>query len=221
MPMNEADAERDIDRRSPEDIAASLSPQIVGASLLVGPGQFSPHRGHERVCVLAVDQNKPPTMLWDGFFAADAIAALCVSLRKFAKDVWAGEFDTMYATPWSYAWTCPPEPVQVYDREGLLVVGKNDVVLVRSSSGWATMPRKEIARVVGWLSDDWHRREVLLEAESGERLLVAEAEEAMALLDPTYDGIDVMFDASWVGSLGHALAKGIGVPYVATDRALQ
>lgn len=221
MPMNEADAERDIDRRSPEDIAASLSKQIVGASLLVGPGQFSPHRGHERVSVLAVDQDKPPSIVWDGFFAADAIAALCVCLRKFAKEVWAGEFDTMYATPWYYAWTCPPEPLQVYDRDGLLLVMKNEVVLVRSSSGWSNMPRKDIARVVGSLSDDWHKREVLLEAESGERLLVAEAEEAMALLDPTYDGIDVMFDASWVGGLGRALANGIGVPYVVTDKALE
>jgi len=220
--MREADAERDIDRRAPEEIAASLSKRIHGATLLVGGGQYSPYAGHARVSVVVVDQpDQKPIIIWDRFLAKSAIAPFCNALRSYAREVLEAEFDTMYATPWSYVWTRAPAPLRVYDREGLLVVMKNNAVQLRRSSDWTSIARDEITQVVGWLSGDWYRREVWLEARNAERITVAEGTEPMALADPTYDGIDLMCDAAWVGQLGKALATGIGVPYVANDDALE
>lgn len=220
--MQQADADRDIDRRALDEIAASLSEVIVGATLLVGRGQYSPYPQHKRVTVLVVDrEGQTPVVVWDRFFNENAIVAFCAALRVYAGEVFHGEFDTMYGTPWAYAWTCPPAPLRVYDRKGLLVVIKNNAVHVRRARQWAVLTQSEIARVVGWLSPDWYNREVSIEARNGERLLVAQSEEAMALADPTYDGIDLMCDASWVGRLGKAIAKGLGVPYAANDSALE
>lgn len=219
--MREADAERDIDRRTPKEIAAALSKRIHGTTLLVGGGQYSPHTGHARVSVLVDKEDNKPTIVLDRFLAESAIAPFCNALRNYAREVFEGEFDTMYATPWSYAWTRAPAPLRVYDRQGLLVVKKNDLICVRRSSGWASIAQNEIARVVGWLSVDWYGREVWIEARNAERVIVAEGNEPMALADPTYDGIDLMCDAAWVGRLGKALAQGIGVPYVPNDRALE
>ena len=221
--MREADAERDIERRTPEEIAASLADKIRGCTVFVGTGQYSPYKGHERVSIIYVDhdEKRDNPHVWDRFFANASFAALCEALRLYARDVFVGEVDTMYGTPWSYAWTMPPSPLRVYDRQGGLVVMTNDTLHVREGSSWTTIARHDVTRVVGWLSPDWSKHEVRIERHNGASILIAENEEYMALADPTYDGINLMCDAAWVGRLGNALAKGIGVPYSANDRALE
>lgn len=221
--MRTADPDRDIDRRSPSEIAKELRSSIQGQALLVGPGQFSPHAGHARVTILAVDAapNREPHVLWNRFFPRDALDSLRTALALYAHQVLPAEFDTMYATPWGYAWTVAPAPLYVYDPHGCVVQPMLDAVSVRHDGSMIVIARGDIVQVQGWLSPDWHRREVQLMTRTFGQLVVAATEEAMALADPTYDGIDLMCDASWVGQLGKSMAHGLNVPYVVNDRALE
>ena len=220
--MNAADAERDIDRRSPEELAASLRVNLPNTTLLVGPGQFSPYADHERISILVVDDplEKKPYVIWDRFLATQTVAPLCEALRAYAREVWPGEFDTMYGTPWTYAWTTMPNKLRLYDALGLLFAVENGSFALRYENVMVTVSSDEVVQVVGWLSADWSERGVRLDLRDGKSLMIAERTEAMAQLDPTYDGIDLMCDASWVGRLGKAMAQGLGVPYVAEDSAL-
>lgn len=220
--MNAADAERDIERATPEEIAASIQARLQGASVVVGPGQYSPYPNNERVTVLVVDhhaENKPH-VIWDRFLPTLTIAPLCEALRAYAREVFPGEFDTMYGTPWAYAWTTSPNAFRLYDEQGLLFAVQNDSFVLRYESVLVTVSLEEIVQVVGWLSPDWSERGIRLDLRDGKPLMIAERTEAMAQLDPTYDGIDLMCDAAWVGRLGKAMAKGLGVPYAAEDSAL-
>lgn len=219
--MSERDAERDIDRRLPEDIALSLQSQIQDATLLVGPGQYSPHAHHARVMILRVDrQGEEPSVVWDRFFHRESISRLKEALYSYAKIVWLGEFDTMYGTPWSHAWTTPPEILRVYGRQGCIVQIESDKIHINRGDTRVILSVSEVAHVAGWLSPDWYKREVWIVKRNGEHIVVGEAEEAMAHLDPTYDGLDLMCDAAWVKQLGEAIAAGIGVSYTSDDSTL-
>lgn len=220
--MNAADAERDIERRSPDELAASLRELLRNTTVLVGPGQFSPYAGHGRISILVVDDHtgKDPYVIWDRFYANETLGPLCNALRAYADEVWPGEFDTMYGTPWSYAWTTPPNAFRLYDEKGLLFAVQDDTVVLRREQIMTVVHLRDVVQVVGWLSPDWSERGVRLDLQQGKQLLVAERTEPMAYLDPTYDGIDLMCDASWVGQLGKTMATGIGVSYMPEDSAL-
>lgn len=221
--MNAADAERDIERATPEEIAASIQTRLQGTSVVVGPGQYSPYANNERVIVLVVEHHaeKKPHVIWDRFLPTLAIAPLCEALRAYAREACLGEFDTMYGTPWGYAWTTPPNAFRLYDEQGLLFAVQNDSFVLRYESVLVTVSLEEIVQVVGWLSPDWSERGIRLDLRDGKPLMIAQKIEDMAHLDPTYDGIDLMCDASWVGQLGTAMAKGLGVAYVPEDSALR
>ncbi|HRI63001.1 MAG TPA: hypothetical protein PK156_02155 [Polyangium sp.] len=220
MPPN--NAERDLGSREPAEIVESLREFIQDETIFVGHGQYSPYATHKRVTVLVVNDRdlRPPEIIWDRFFPMSALPALREAIGVHAREVWHGELDTMYGTPWSYAWTTSPGPFRICDRQGVLVESRADVVVLRQEAAPLVIPRVDIVQVVGWLAPDWAKRGVRIELRRGESIGVATNEEAMAILDPTYDGIDLMFDAAWVTSLGNAMAAGLGVPYVAEDSAL-
>ena len=144
--MNAADAERDIERSTPDEIAASLQSRLHGATVLVGPGQYSPYAGHQRVTVLVVDDQaqSKPHVIWDRFLPTHAITPLGEALGPYTREVCPGEFDTMYGTPWSYAWTTPPNSFRLYDRAGLLFAAQNDSFVLRYESVLVTASLEEI-----------------------------------------------------------------------------
>jgi hypothetical protein len=220
MPPN--NAERDIDSREPAEIVESLRAFIQDETLFVGHGQYSPYAKHGRVTVLVVGDrgSRSPVVIWDRFFPMSALPALREAIGVHAREVWYGELDTMYGTPWSYAWTTPPGPFRICDRQGVLVETREDGVVLRQEAAPLVIPQADIVQVVGWLAPDWAKRGVRIDLRQGPPVDVAENEEAMAILDPTYDGIDLMCDAAWVGRLGKAMAAGLGVPYFAEDSAL-
>jgi hypothetical protein len=219
--MLRKDAERDIDSRTPDEIAHSLQDQIQGAKLIVGPGQYSPHANHPRVLILRVDcPGENPSVLWDRFLAKEAIIPLIRALQEYAQMVWLGEFDPMYATPWAYAWTMPPEVFRLYDRRGCVVELQGENVAIRQADKLVVLALSDISGVIGWLSDDWFKREVRIVTHRGDQLVIAEAEEEMAHLDPTYDGINLMCDAAWVRQLGKTIAQALSVPYKSDDSTL-
>ena len=200
----------------PDLVAEQIRAEIEGGLLIVGPGQFSPWPGHERVAVLRVDRAEP-VLVWDAFHPREHVAALRAALGTLST-VWPGELDMMYATPWSYAWTIAPAPFRLYDRSGLMGALEDRCLTLRASD--RRVRAADVASVLGWAGDDAADRGVDLVLPSGARVTVAVEHELAAVVDPTYDGIDLMFDASWVPVLGRSLATALGVDYAATERAL-
>ena len=202
---------------TPAEIAASVRAAGEGAVLLVGAGQLAPHPGWSRVSVLCLHDTREPELLWDAFLPDADLPALREALAAFAT-VWPGALDTMYATPWHLAWTVPPAPTRIYDRKGLVVaVDGARLTLARNARAFEA---PAVARVLGWVSDDRVDRGLDLELRTGERVTVAAQREITASFDPTYDGLDLTFDAAWIPEAGKVLAGAIGAPYEATDRAI-
>lgn len=194
-------------------LASRLAPGLAGMTLgLVGPGQFFGRTGVERVSVVWVEPG-PPRIVWDGPVLREAVVPLQRALRELAG-AHPGELDTMHATPMSVAWTVPPAPALVVDDEGVILRAlPGDAVELR---GRGVVPRAALLRVEALLSDTWAEREVVLVLAGGpgqpeQRVTIAARVEAMALIDPTYDGIDLLLDGSWAPSLAHALGAQLGV----------
>jgi hypothetical protein len=60
-----------------------------------------------------------------------------------------------------------------------------------------------------------------LRTATGDTLSIARQTELGALIDPTYDGVNLLADASWASALGSALAGALGVPFETNDQALR
>jgi hypothetical protein len=201
-------------------LAASLRDRAEGGVLLVGPGQFTPHPGAVRVCVLRVDGPAKPVQLWDGALPEADLPAFTAALSAFAR-VLPAELDTLAATRWNLAWTVPPAPFVLYRRRGLACLVEDDnLVLVDWLGRRATHHVDTLRHVLAWISKDWTSRGVSVVARSGAHLLVADHHERSAMTDPTYDGIDISIDASWTTHLAGALAVALDLPCELGDPVL-
>lgn len=192
-------------------LANRLAPQLAGMTLgLVGPGQFFGRTGAERVTVLWVEPG-PPRIVWDGPVLREAVAPLQGALRDLTGAL-PGEFDTMHATPLSLAWSVGPTPALVVDHDGIVLRALDDGrVDVR---GRGALARTSLARVEALLSDTWVDREVALHlaTDPAETVSIARRREPVVLMDPTYDGIDLLLDGSWAPSLAQTLAAQLDLP---------
>lgn len=205
----------------PAVIAEQLRAQIEGRTVLVGEGQFSPHLGRPRVGVLRLDGDGAPALIWDGFPEEADVAAIRAALSASAT-VWPGALDTMYATPWTLAWTLPPAAIRAYDPEGpALAIEGSTITLFTAGRPRRRADVAAVTAVRGWAGDDRVRRGVDLVLRGGEAVTVAEREDPAAAVDPTYDHLDLSLDAAWIPAFGRALAAAIGAPYEASEHALR
>lgn len=200
-----------IDEARLGEVARAVAPR-QGELVLVAAGQYSGVSGATRLTVFDLAGRER----WDGFVKEALVAALVELLAAAGADAREGECDTMHATPWSIAWTDDKQsPWLLLDERGVrLEVGFD--VRVR----WRLpIERARVARVEARLSDDWTERTVALVLDTGEHIEVAKARDEFPLIDPTYDGLNLMADAAWARGLASALARALGVRLVA-DRAL-
>lgn len=188
-------------------LARRLGPLLAGVTLgLAGPGQYFGRVGAERVTLFRAEPG-PPDVLWDGPVLRAEVPALLAALAALGP-VLPGETDSLHATAWRFAWSVPPAPALVIDREGVALRAIGDAVEV----GARRLERAAIARVEATLSRDWVERQVALVLAAGERLVIAEHDEHFVSIDPTYDGIDLMVDGAWAPALARAVSTTLGVP---------
>lgn len=193
------------------EVVRAVAPK-QGELVLVAAGQYSGAPGATRLTLVDLAGRER----WDGFVKDGLIAALGKLLVSAGADAREGECDTMHATPWSVAWTDDKQrPWLLLDGQGVrLEVGFD--VRVR----WRLpIERARVARVEARLSADWTERTVALVFEDGEDIVIATERDDVPLVDPSYDGLNLMADAAWVRCLASALARALGVRLVA-DRAL-
>jgi hypothetical protein len=120
----------------------------------------------------------------------------------------------MYATGWSRAWTTDGAPFILWGRGGREVWQEGDELVL---AGGRRLARAECAEVEAFLAEGWVVRGVRLHTRAGELVVLAEERDEISLVDPTYDGINLMFEAGWTVSLSRALAAALGVPATADE----
>jgi len=146
--------------------------------------------------------------LADAWITLEELDALDAALRSRGV-VRTGEWDVMYATPWSFAWTTDSGAFSLWDRSGRLLWIDGSMIMRR---GAGAVARDAIEHVHAFLEDAWVKRGVALVAKDGTRHSVAVEEDPISKLDPTYDGISIMLEAGWAVSLATAIAAALGVP---------
>lgn len=189
----------------PRTAAEVLATLDLGADLeatWVVRGQYGPEGLVERIGLL-----RAGAVLVDAWMVPAQRHRLVRALAA-QRPVRVGEWDVMYATGWSVAWSTDAGPFEAFTPGGPLARVEGEGLWIR---GGRTLALDELQRVEVYLSADWVERGVQLRLTSGEEVEVESQREPFALFDPTYDGIDLMFDASWAESLGQALARGLGV----------
>ncbi len=186
-------------------------------------------RAHQRF-VVAVAQYSPNPQEAERFIV---FSLLGTYLRK-AADVWltpaghvellsrlrtisqvaVGSCDAMYATRAGRVWAAVGEELYVWRRGILVARFSSEQAVIRNMVmfGWCSYPVTAFTSCRGYVSPSWIKRGVALERSQGRTVVVAEAMESMALIDPTYDGIDLTCDASWVGDLARAISNATNLP---------
>lgn len=203
------DRPRDHEDPKPwQEVAAAAEP---GAPLLVARGQYAPTGEAIRVGLLRAGR-----CLADAW-VVDADVDELVRALRCDHEVRVGEWDVMYATGWSYAWATDPGPVFLMDSAGLLAWSEGADLLTREGG---RCPAAAIVDVEVYLEEGWSVRGVRVRVEGGPPLPIAEERDPFALIDPTYDGLNLMCDASWAVGLGRALGAALRVP-VALDEDLR
>jgi hypothetical protein len=180
---------------------------VEGKEIVAGIGQYYKHRSEVRFTVIDVGRRRP-RVLWDDGWPRSEPTMAFESLRHRAESFRMGEFDTMHATKWRLAWTIDAGEFSLWDRTGLrLWTGDNQI----HRRGHQPISVADAVKVEATLSEGWFKRGVAVGLKSGNVFSVASANEPMTMVDPAYDFIDVMFDASWVTALAKALAAALGV----------
>ncbi|MCP4967215.1 MAG: hypothetical protein GY926_18540, partial [bacterium] len=130
-----------------------------------------------------------------------------------------GSCDAMYFTPARRVWAAIGDELHLWHWKILVARLSPREAAIRKQAmlGWSAYPVASFSSCHAYVSPTWARRGVALERMLGRRLVVAEATEPSALMDPTYDGIDLMCDASWVGDLAQAVSAVTCLPLEMDD----
>ena len=195
------------------DLEAILTKARSARAPIVVTGQIT-DKGRERVAVL--DTSGRTRVVVDEWLAAADVAPLAQAL-----DAPVGSFDALHSTRWKYAWAAG----RVWDARGLRArVVEPRVVEVRRIAGdftaeasAAQFARIEVQRVRAAISDAWLVRSVIVVDGRNREHVVARKRELSVVIDPTYDGIDLMFDGSWAPQMARSLAGALGVELVVDD----
>jgi hypothetical protein len=166
--------------------------------LLVAVAGYSPApREVERVTVIDVERR--PHVRADAWLAPAEIEALATALGARS-----GETDAMYATEWSLAWTTGADAC-VWNRRGRQAWIDGGRFHIEGDA-------LDVIAVEAYVERDMVERGVSVVLASGQRRVLARQHEPMAAIDPSYDGLDLLADATWARSLAKAIADALGVP---------
>lgn len=182
---------------------------------LLARGQYSPDPNKSERCFLyyrASDHLVPVREAW--------LTPLEIDRALAHANVVPGECDAMYMPAPVFVWSATAGGFSLYRNLKLFVrLLPDGLTIHRYPLAKKIFPRGTIKGIHAYLNRGWV--ECGLKLMLGEReLTLVRAFEWAASADPTYDGLNLMADTAWAVSLGQALSKAIGCPYVA-DKDLQ
>jgi hypothetical protein len=190
-------------------LAAARSP----ARCLLATGQSPSPVGDDwadRFGLLDLSGSRPRVLL-DGWLARASLPEL--SAR--APDTPRGGWDVMFATRWKWAWG--GAPFAVWSPRGRVL----EVLAPGRARVFSFLRQEDVAvdRILGQVSEGWVKHRVGLATTSERTVWIAGRTELAPVLDVTYDGLNLLADASWVQDVGVSLARALAVPYEGNDVA--
>lgn len=203
-----------------DDLMARLGRALWPAAVVVR-AQYSPDPGQvERVLIFA-ELGQRLRQLADVWLSAESLEQALQQL----PDARGGGCSAMYGTPPIHVWAAHrdatgSDQLKLWRRRSLVArFTALDVHLKGAFGRWVSWPCTDFDTVRAFLSSDWSRRGVRLEATTGPARIVASTRELSALFDPTYDALDVLCDAAWTVDLARAVAATSQIRFSA-DEAL-
>lgn len=119
-----------------------------------------------------------------------------------------------FADRWNHAWCTQAGRLRLWNPGHLVLEATTGAV--RLPPGWfhreKTVPASDLHHIHGWLGDDWVKRGISLVPREGEPLVIVTRREVAALLDPTYDALDLLCDAAWIRELALGLGEVLILP---------
>ncbi len=178
-----------------------------GGHIVIAKGQYSP-RPRESQRFLIHTGTQALTQRADVWMTAAGLHAVLESLGA-RHAVSLGECDSMYATRPCLVWADVQESLHLWKRGTLVGQFAADCIRIRSGrfGRWTVLPADTVRECHGYLADGWYQRGVALVLSDGGRRVVSRKRELSVLLDPTYDGLDLLADAAWVDALASAICR--------------
>jgi hypothetical protein len=187
----------------------------VKGNFVVVSAQYSPDPSKAERMLIFSRRGAHLRKLSDAWLTRAGVEELVAGLTSRAE-VALGGCDAMYATSPKYIWAATSDELKLWRKRFLVGTFSRKQCRVRTSifHPWRVAASEKVRSVYSFLSPTWSKHGVILEQALRPNILVAQTKEWAALLDPTYDGINLMCDAAWAVELGKAIAE-------ATDRPLR
>lgn len=190
------------------DAAGGRPSWLLARGLL--PSDTAEGSSAARIGVLEVGDGRP-VLRADVWLADDELQRLREELHD-RGDVRTGRWDVLFATRWRLAWTDDGEPFALWDRRGRRAEVIDDTLRVRLGSAAHAWPCSDLVAVEVHLAAAWVLREVRITRRDGGPVIVARQREWFAASDPTYDMLELGFDAWWAVELAQELARRLVLP---------
>lgn len=181
-------------------------------SLVVAKGQYSPYpRESERVLFFA-EKNDRLKPLLDTWLPPRVYQAVLDALPA-GISVAIGSCSAMALNKPAHVWASKGRDLHLWKRGRL--VGKfgsqHSELRCGWTGKWRSIPNAELSCAHGFLSPNWLQRGVKLCRKDGQCYMAAHARDPIVFIDPTYDNMDLVCDASWVPDLAKSVAFATGL----------
>lgn len=182
--------------KSLAELKEFLQPQAADA-LVFCQGQYHPKPQLSRRILIYARKPRRLIPLFDGWVVPEIVED---PGWRSSYNFLVGRCDAMYATTVHNLWFADRNEFQLYGPESGGAPGE-----LALQERIDRSEREKYHAVHCWVSDDWVDRGVRLEGPKTRRE-IAQISEPIAMIDPTYDSLDLSMDAAWVTDLGKDLA---------------
>lgn len=197
---------------STETLLAMVQRALLKRALVV-KGQYSPDPEKVERTLIYSHGGSRLSKVVDAWITPETFNEMLTSLRASCKTT-VGSSDAMYGTAARHVWAHCAGELRLWRRSFLVgrFTGSDCRVRKTIIHPWTLLPNTSVSSIYAFLSATWAERGVRLERTPRRSIVIARATEPMALLDPTYDGIDLLCDASWAVDLARAVSSATSIP---------
>ncbi|MCC7000107.1 MAG: ankyrin repeat domain-containing protein [Deltaproteobacteria bacterium] len=110
-----------------------------------------------------------------------------------------------------FVWVCRADGVDVYDRKGKVFDATGEQATLEDGRVFA---RADLARVIAFAEEDYIYRGIKAALQSGKEVALVTEAAGSAMGDFTYTRNELLWETGWCTTLGVAIARWAGIPFV-------
>lgn len=178
--------------------------------LAIIEGNYSPNDSKRLFIYLLNEENLE--FVFNTWIAANDFTILCNSYPKKCF----GGCDAMYHGQPKYIWLLNEENKEflIWRRNKLHVKSNREQIIIFKIFGHQTLLAKDISYIKRTLSKSWIFSGLSIYLKNKKKYLLMTKFSAGPIIDATYDGIDLLYDACWTGEPAKILSNLILVPLI-------